>query len=377
VSKSISRHTYLDCLNTSKNTSLAKTSRGLLDGGRYKKYNSDSLKIIEDAYESYKAYAKNLYLREGFGSVGIDQISKAVENHIKYTGKTPIVFIDYLQILAPYDAKTNEKQNIDKSVLELKRISRDYNIPIIGISSLNRASYKDKISMEAFKESGGIEYASDVLIGLQFTGVGEKNFDINIAKKCDPRDIELIIIKNRNGISGACLGFKYYPKFNYFQLNKNYTSDLPDSSTDNEIGPSEQINSSKIDIIYDIKNRDSLSDVLKNLDKNCIYGLDIETTGLKATSSKIALLQIYNPKDDRVYIYQVINQPINEAEELLLSDINFVAHNASFENSFMPYLQNLECSMLLYHAVRSNRDCGLADLESVTGISFQLTLSFN
>jgi DNA polymerase I-like protein with 3'-5' exonuclease and polymerase domains len=275
-----------------------------------------------------------------------------------------------LQILAPHDAKINDKQNIDKAVLELKRISRNHAIPIIGVSSLNRASYKDKISMEAFKESGGIEYASDVLIGLQFTGVGEKDFDINIAKKRDPRDIELIVIKNRNGISGACLGFKYYPKFNYFQLNKSYTSDLTDNLTYSETQTSEQSTSSKVDIVYDIKNRESLSDVLKNLDRDYVYGLDIETTGLKATSSEIALLQIYNPKDDRVYIYRVTDQPINEAEELLLSDIHFVAHNASFEKSFMPYLQSVECSMLLYHAVKSSRNCGLANLESITGISY-------
>jgi replicative DNA helicase len=74
MSKSISRHTFLDCLNNSKSISLAKTSRGILDGRRYKKYNSDSLKVIENAYEGYKSYAKNLYLREGFGSIGINKI---------------------------------------------------------------------------------------------------------------------------------------------------------------------------------------------------------------------------------------------------------------------------------------------------------------
>ena len=71
--------------------------------------------------------------------------------------------------------------------------------------------------MEAFKESGTIEYSSDVLIGLQFEGAGERNFDINEAKKKDPRDVELVILKNRNGPMGLKIPYTYYPLFNYFE----------------------------------------------------------------------------------------------------------------------------------------------------------------
>ena len=71
--------------------------------------------------------------------------------------------------------------------------------------------------MEAFKESGAIEYSSDVLIGLQLKGAGEKNFDANEEKKKSPREIELIILKNRNGSTGDKLGYRYYPLFNYFE----------------------------------------------------------------------------------------------------------------------------------------------------------------
>ena len=61
----------------------------------------------------------------------------------------------------------NDKQNVDRAVFELKRLSRTYKIPVIAISSLNRGSYSSDICMAAFKESGAIEYSSDVLIGLQ------------------------------------------------------------------------------------------------------------------------------------------------------------------------------------------------------------------
>jgi replicative DNA helicase len=69
--------------------------------------------------------------------------------------------------MAPYNIYLNDNQNMDKNVMGLKRLGRDCKIPIIGISSFNRASYKEDVSMSSFKESGAIEYSSDVLIGLQ------------------------------------------------------------------------------------------------------------------------------------------------------------------------------------------------------------------
>jgi replicative DNA helicase len=71
--------------------------------------------------------------------------------------------------------------------------------------------------MEAFKESGAIEYSSDVLIGLQLKGAGQKDFDINAEKNKHPRNVELVILKNRNGVTGGKVSYKYYSMFNYFE----------------------------------------------------------------------------------------------------------------------------------------------------------------
>ena len=82
--------------------------------------------------------------------------------------------------------------------MELKRISRDFKTPVIGISSFNRDNYNNAVSMQSFKESGAIEYSSDILIGLQLKGAGQKDengkpFDPTEAKKKNPREIELVI----------------------------------------------------------------------------------------------------------------------------------------------------------------------------------------
>ena len=46
--------------------------------------------------------------------------------------------------------------------------------------------------MSAFKESGGIDYSADVLIGLQAKGAGKPSFNIDEAKRADPREIVTI-----------------------------------------------------------------------------------------------------------------------------------------------------------------------------------------
>lgn len=216
MAKSISRHTLQQVLACGGDTRNAKTTRGVTTGARYSNYNQNEKDIIKKSVHEYGSYAQNIYITEGIGDIGSSQIRETLQRHIGITGKLPIVVIDYVQILSPADARATDKQNMDKAILELKRISRDYKTPVIGISSFNRANYKEAVTMEAFKESGSLEYGSDVLIGLQLKGAGGKDFDANEAKKKSPREIELVILKNRNGRTGDKINLEYYPQFNYF-----------------------------------------------------------------------------------------------------------------------------------------------------------------
>lgn len=213
ISKSISRHTLLRVLKTTGDTRQAKTNRGITAGSRYKNYSSEELYIIDKAVEDYSQYAQHIKVSEGIGDIGTEEIRKEIQKSIRRTGKAPVVVVDYIQLLAPYNDRATDKQNMDKAVLELKRISRDYKTPVIGISSFNRSSYQAGAVMEAFKESGAIEYSSDVLIGLQF----KKESDSTKEKRKDPREVELVILKNRNGRTGDTIPYRYYPMFNYFE----------------------------------------------------------------------------------------------------------------------------------------------------------------
>ena len=232
MAKSISRHTIMEVLQTGKDTKNAKTARGITAGVRYANYNDTEKELIKNAVTAYSGYAKHIYITEGVGDVGVQQVRETVEKHTRYTGNTPLVIVDYLQILAPYNERATDKQNTDKAVMELKRISRDFKTPVIGISSFNRDNYNNAVSMQAFKESGAIEYSSDVLIGLQLKGAGDKDFDPTEAKKKNPREVELVILNNRNGQTGAKVPFEFYPMFNYFVENDNPQYILADSENE-------------------------------------------------------------------------------------------------------------------------------------------------
>lgn len=217
MAKSISRLTFLDVIQNSGKIQDAKTARGITTGSRYAKYSKTEKELIQRSIARYGKYAENIFIHEGIGDIGVKQIREIVDKHISITGRKPVVLIDYLQILAPADLRSTDKQNTDKAVLELKRISRDFKIPVIAVSSFNRDNYSAPVSMVSFKESGAIEYSSDVLIGLQLHGAGTKDFDATKEKAKNPREIELVILKNRNGSTGKKIRYKYYPMFNYFE----------------------------------------------------------------------------------------------------------------------------------------------------------------
>lgn len=129
-----------------------------------------------------------------------DTVRQLVAQHRQRHGKPPVVFIDYLQLLTLTDTTQNtDKQKMDIAVHALKDISRDYKIPVVAISSMNRASYNDSLNMASFKESGLIEYTADVLLALEFplpgncTGKSEQN------KKNREELFKKIHARQRNG----------------------------------------------------------------------------------------------------------------------------------------------------------------------------------
>ena len=213
----ISRISYQLFWNDEKNRYKAKTVHSMIQEG----------KTVAQARDVFKKFAPYLRTECSVGTIDADDIRRIVETYEYELNSLPVVFIDYLQILKAHDAHMTDKQAVDYNVLRLKQLSRDFKIPVVILSSMNRMSYSDVISMAALKESGAIEYTADVCLGLQHanmeqikagTSTGKAEKTLRHMKGKSERDMEIVILKNRNGKIGEELSFSYYAMFHHFKI---------------------------------------------------------------------------------------------------------------------------------------------------------------
>lgn len=192
-------------------------------------------KALEQAKAEYSQHeGSNLYYLTGIGSIKTNEISRLVQHFIATHPEElrPVVFVDYLQILAAEDPHETDKQRIDEAVVTLKRLSAGLRIPVFVISSFNRDNYTSPVTETAFKESGAVEYSADVLLGLQPAGMksdGEKGAtaeNVQLCERCkkgqqDPdrpglRLLELKVLKSRVGVPYGSAWLEYNPGYNQF-----------------------------------------------------------------------------------------------------------------------------------------------------------------
>lgn len=216
VSKSIARRTAQSDIKT------AVTSLSIRKG-----YLPEQ--VTKAAKEYKEAVADRISIIEGNFNCNTSFIGEYIRQYIRRNNTRPVVFVDYLQILQPTDETRRQtvRETVDAATTELKRLSREQGLTIFAISSVNRANYLQPIDFESLKESGGIEYTADVVLGLQlqcldddiFSKEGklkEKREKVKEAKAENPRKIHLVCLKNRYGKATFDCYFNYYPANDLF-----------------------------------------------------------------------------------------------------------------------------------------------------------------
>ena len=236
ASKSIARITAQNDIGTASSALRIRK-------GKWVEQDETKKQAIYKAFKDYRnKVGDRLSIIQGDFNCNITKIKEDVKRHIQRTKTKPIVIIDYLQAMLMGSDSNSTRGEIDSTVIELKRLSRDNDIVVIVISSFNRSNYMTPVDFESFKESGGIEYTADVVWGLQLQainqaneqetgsrgGVSEKSIAkkreiIRVAKAESPRKIEFICLKNRYGISSYKCGFRYYPEFDLFMVDDTYS----------------------------------------------------------------------------------------------------------------------------------------------------------
>lgn len=164
-----------------------------------------------DAVQQYKRFGKWITVIEADREYTVGRIRLIAQRAKMLSNKAPVIVVDYLQIVPVSDPALKDKRaEVDFLVSDFRRMARDIGSPIILVSSMSRAEYKDA-KMSGFKESGGIEYGSDI------AAIMKVEDEMNEGTS---RTVSLNIIKNRNG-RRAKIGMTYDMEHDSF----NETSD--------------------------------------------------------------------------------------------------------------------------------------------------------
>lgn len=232
IAKTFSRLTAEASIQTKKPLELACSGRDILQGANWYKYPKEKQDLIYYAKTMYQKYARKIYTFEGDMEYKLDDIIAKVEAHTIATGRKVVIVADYLQIISLQDEKgLTDKAKTDKIVKGLRILARKYDAPLIAISSFNRENYNNPVSMSSFKESGGIDYGVDCLIGLQptyFSRIDEeteakykkavkkarKEFKED-KKNNKPLEVQAVVLKSRYSAGGEA-DFLFMSKYNLF-----------------------------------------------------------------------------------------------------------------------------------------------------------------
>ena len=149
-----------------------------------------------------KILSKFPFFIDDTSNLTVHDIRSKIKSVYFEQNKIGLVIIDYLQLIQNSNGKNeNRVQELAQITRSLKAIAREFNIPVIALSQLNRGvenRLDQKPILSDLRESGSIEQDADLVLMLY------KNPSNSLKLPDDSKLhlIELIIAKQRNGPIG-------------------------------------------------------------------------------------------------------------------------------------------------------------------------------
>ena len=158
-------------------------------------------------------------------NLSIQGIRSTIKKILFEQNKIGLIIIDYLQLMQNMKSKSeNRVQELAQITRALKIIAREFNVPLIALSQLNRnveSRVNKRPILSDLRESGSIEQDADLVLMIYKQNEYSKN-----------QQVELIIAKHRNGPTGT-IKLNFNPKYVRFSdINnlKNNECPEPDSN---------------------------------------------------------------------------------------------------------------------------------------------------
>lgn len=171
----------------------ARVNMKLLRDGLLSKNGQEQQKLLEAADDFSKA---PIYIDDSSHLTIMELRAKA--RRLQARTKLGLIVVDYLQLLAPTDAKTPREQQVAEISRGLKALAKELDVPVIVLSQLNRSAEKENRTpkLSDLRESGSIEQDADVVLMLARPKDADEKFQV----ASDSAD--LIVAKQRNGPVG-------------------------------------------------------------------------------------------------------------------------------------------------------------------------------
>lgn len=130
-----------------------------------------------------------------------------------------LIVVDYLQLMSIKARVDSREQEISEISRTLKAIAKEFNVPVIAVSQLNRRvedRHDKRPMMSDLRESGAIEQDADVICFIY-------RDDFYNKEKSNQKGLaEIIVAKHRNGPVGTVL-LKWLPEYTRFwELETRY-----------------------------------------------------------------------------------------------------------------------------------------------------------
>lgn len=217
IAKTISRLTYE---NSKQNASAAITAIEFMQSFKPDS-GLDGAKLMSrepaiDRYRDKIGKYINIFDDCEPTTAGIMERIKAWEQAQPIKKKSPIIIVDYLQLL---DSGDKEFVAGCKDItLALKQYAIANDTIVFAISAVNRDSQKNGTSLTSAYGSSFAEYSSDYMFTLDFTAIKKKFGDETKEqlKQKPIREMTVTIQKNRMGMTGEMVDFLYSAPYNHF-----------------------------------------------------------------------------------------------------------------------------------------------------------------
>lgn len=162
---------------------LSSVELGKITGGTLKQEELDAVVQTAGGLVHLPLYVDDSY------SLTVSRLRAVCRRHVAHYGSLGAVLIDYVQLLKPDQRSDSREREVSEISVGLKALAKEFDIPVIALSQLNRESEKSgEVNNGQLRSSGQLEQDADVILLMRRStppDAKEIRVEVRISKQKD------------------------------------------------------------------------------------------------------------------------------------------------------------------------------------------------